>query len=58
MEKKMDEKFEQQTKDFIEMFEDSFALNAKYHKEMEERITKQTDKKIENLRKEFLYKRA
>ena len=54
----MDEKFEQQTKDFIEMFEDSFALNAKYHKEMEERITKQTDKKIENLRKEFLYKRA
>ena len=51
----MDKKFEEQTKEIATMFQDAFKLSDKYHREMEERITKATDQKIDNLRKEFLY---
>ena len=50
----MDKRFDEQTAEIANMFKDAFKLSDKYHREMEERITKATDKKIENLRKEFL----
>ena len=50
----VDRRFNEQTAEIANMFKEAFKLSDKYHREMEERITKATDKKIENLRQEFL----
>lgn len=52
--KKIDQKFEEQAREIAEMFTDTFHLTSKYLRETEQRITKETDKKIENLRIEFI----